>query len=271
MRILVLTSKDHIYANYLLRRLFQSGVFKKHTLVIWEQDAIVPGKTRWQGLLRYIQRAGYRYVGAQIVKQWLFFFLRLRATVAGDSDSTFYPYWLAAKHPVHREVYGGMKSEQALERVQAFHPDLILSLYSKEIIPDRILRIPRYSSINLHPAILPKYRGVSPVFWAMAEGATSVGITLHELDAGIDTGSILVQNEIRIHPGETEHGVYLALTEMAVGMVQTYISALQGGKRMKALQNKRRSDSAYYSLPTKESVRSLYRHGYGIFSIKEFI
>lgn len=256
MNILILTSKDHIYANVILRSLYTSGMLAGETVEVWEQDAIVPGKSRVQGLKRYIQRSGLRYVLLQVIKQLLFLFLRAIGRIQ--------------QHEFTTKTVNGVKSDRVFAMVNAFRPSLILSIYSKEIIPDRILSIPKFGAVNLHPALLPSFRGVSPVFWAMAQGVRNVGITLHYLDTGIDTGALIRQQTMRITSHESEHAAYMRLTHLGMDMLLPYLRRVLVGKKPRGKPMKKAAGS-YYSLPTKEAVRALYHNGYAIVRLNELL
>lgn len=256
MNILILTSKDHIYANVILRSLYISGILAGETVEVWEQDAIVQGKSRMQGLVRYVDKAGLRYVTLQVTKQFLFLFLRAIGRIQ--------PHGFTAK------TVNGIKSDRVFAMVNAFRPSLILSIYSKEIIPDRILSIPKFGAVNLHPALLPSFRGVSPVFWAMAQDVRDVGITLHYLDTGIDTGALIRQQTMRIRPHESEHAAYVRLTHMGTDMLRAYLRRVLDGKKPRGKLMKKAAGS-YYSLPTKEAVTALYNNGYAIVKLNEML
>lgn len=249
MNILILTSRDHIYANVILHRLYSSGILNRVNVEVWEQDAIVPGKSRVQGLLRYIQRSGFRYVLLQIIKQIVFLFLRAIGRIT--------------QHGFTTKTVNGIKSDRVFAMISAFHPSLILSIYSKEIIPERILSIPTFGAVNLHPALLPAFRGVSPIFWAMAENVRNVGVTLHYLDTGIDTGAIISQKAMLIQPHESEHAAYLRLTHLGADMLISFMHQVLAGKKIKGAPMKKAKGS-YYSLPTRDAVERLYRNGYSI-------
>jgi folate-dependent phosphoribosylglycinamide formyltransferase PurN len=270
MKILVLTSKDHLYANLLLRLLFEKKAFSGDTVMIWEQDAIVPGKSKFGGLMRYIRRSGFTYVFLQACKQYLFICLRTVATMQNNRTSIYFPYWRVDSCNAHRELYGGLKTDAAFARVRQFKPDLILSLYSKEFVPERMLKLASYGSVNLHPAYLPQFRGVSPIFWAMAEGATHIGATLHTMAVEIDTGSILSQKKLPMKPPDTEHNVYLRATLSGAELVREYLKKLHAkpGKIRGTPMPKR---DQYYSLPTRDAMRSLYANGYALVSFTEIL
>src|SRR5215472_19071616 len=81
--------------------------------------------------------------------------------------------------------------------------DAIVIIAYGQIIPKRLLPIPRLGWINLHASLLPKYRGAAPIQWAIANGETATGNTTIRIDAGMDTGEILLQQEMTIGPDET--------------------------------------------------------------------
>ncbi|KAA9406606.1 methionyl-tRNA formyltransferase [Haloarcula sp. KBTZ06] len=92
--------------------------------------------------------------------------------------------------------------------IEAFNPDLIFSLYYRDKIPSRILDIPQYGGVNLHPSLLPQYAGVLSVPWAMVEGESRTGYTYHYMTDEIDTGPILKQEEVSIGPTDTAYSLY---------------------------------------------------------------
>jgi methionyl-tRNA formyltransferase len=85
----------------------------------------------------------------------------------------------------------------------ALKPDAIIVVGYGRIIPRWMLDLPPLGNINLHASLLPKYRGAGPIQWAIARGETLTGVTTMKIDAGLDTGDILLQQEISIAPNET--------------------------------------------------------------------
>ena len=108
---------------------------------------------------------------------------------------------LAAHVPVHQPEK--IKAPEAQELLQKLAPDAIVIIAYGQIIPARLLSIPAMGWINLHASLLPKYRGAAPINWAIVNGETTTGITTMRIDAGMDTGDILLQQELQIGPAET--------------------------------------------------------------------
>src|ERR1700733_11490284 len=88
-------------------------------------------------------------------------------------------------------------------QLTSIKPDAIVVVGYGRIIPQWMLELPPLGNINLHASLLPKYRGAAPIQWAIARGETTTGVTTMKIDAGLDTGDILLQREIAIAASDT--------------------------------------------------------------------
>src|SRR3984885_2870538 len=95
------------------------------------------------------------------------------------------------------------RNEEFQAQLRKIRPDAILVVGYGRIIPQWMLDLPPLGNINLHASLLPKYRGAAPIQWAIARGETVTGVTTMRIDAGLDTGDILQQQEIPIAPDDT--------------------------------------------------------------------
>lgn len=95
------------------------------------------------------------------------------------------------------------KDQIALDKIKKIQPDLNVVVAYGQIIPSSIIYLPRYNSLNVHFSLLPKYRGASPVQWALLKGEERTGVTIFELNEKMDEGDILSQEEVKIFPGES--------------------------------------------------------------------
>jgi methionyl-tRNA formyltransferase len=115
-----------------------------------------------------------------------------------------------------------IKSDAAFDFIRQMAPDAVVIIAYGQIVPARLLDIPRLGWINLHGSLLPKYRGAAPIQWAIVNGETRTGLTTMRIDPGMDTGPTLLRWETEIGPDETS--VQLALRMAAAGadlMVET--------------------------------------------------
>jgi methionyl-tRNA formyltransferase len=103
--------------------------------------------------------------------------------------------------PVHQPPR--VRAETSVALVREISPEVIVVVAYGQIIPPSILSIPPRGIVNVHGSLLPRYRGAAPVQWAIARGETTTGVTTMLMDAGLDTGPILLAAEIRIDPEDT--------------------------------------------------------------------
>ncbi len=96
-----------------------------------------------------------------------------------------------------------IKSESSEEFLKRVAPDAVVIIAYGQIIPGRLLTIPRLGWLNLHASLLPAYRGAAPIHWAVANGETVTGLTTMQIDKGMDTGPTLLRREVEIGPDET--------------------------------------------------------------------
>ncbi len=134
---------------------------------------------------------------------------------------------LAAGIPVHQpEKIRAPESETLL---RSLAPDCIVIIAYGQIIPARLLDIPRLGWINLHSSLLPKYRGAAPIHWAIANGETHSGLTTMRIDAGMDTGDMLLQQKIAIGPEETSPELAARMSEAGAPLMQKTLESLAQG------------------------------------------
>ena len=96
-----------------------------------------------------------------------------------------------------------VRRPEVVEELRAFHPDAMVIVGYGQIIPQTIIDIPPLGIINVHGSLLPKYRGAAPIQWAIANGETHTGVTTMRIDAGLDTGDMLLKWETPIGFDET--------------------------------------------------------------------
>ena len=142
---------------------------------------------------------------------------------------------LAAKVPVHQPAK--IRAPEIEEQLRVLAPDAIVIIAYGQIIPARLLDIPRLGWINLHASLLPKYRGAAPIHWAIANGETRTGNTTMRIDAGMDTGEMLLQNELSIGPDETAPELSARLAETGAELMVETLHGLAAGKILQRAQN----------------------------------
>lgn len=131
-----------------------------------------------------------------------------------------------------------MRDSGVYENFRQLQPDLNVMAFVTDIVPERVLNLPRYGSIQYHPSLLPKHRGGSAINWAIINGETSTGLTIFWPDRGVDTGPILLQREVEIAPNDTTGSLYFnQLFPLGVDALVEAIKLIKSGAAPKKAQD----------------------------------
>jgi methionyl-tRNA formyltransferase len=122
-------------------------------------------------------------------------------------------------------------------QLEAIAPDAILVVAYGRIIPQWMLDLPRHGNINLHGSLLPKYRGAAPIQWAVANGEVVTGVTTMRLDAGLDTGDMLLAQVVPIGQEETAVDVYGTLAPVGAALMVKTLCQLAEGRLVAQVQD----------------------------------
>jgi methionyl-tRNA formyltransferase len=146
-----------------------------------------------------------------------------------------------------------IKSDSAFDFVERLAPDAVVIIAYGQIIPARLLAIPRLGWINLHASLLPKYRGAAPINWAIVQGEARTGLTTMQIDAGLDTGPTLLRWETAIGPDETAPELSARLAQAGAPLLVETLRQLDGGRITPQAQN--HSEASLAPLLKKEDGR----------------
>jgi len=122
-----------------------------------------------------------------------------------------------------------LRNGEALQILQTLSPDLIVVAAYGKILPVDILNLPPYGCINIHGSLLPKLRGAAPIQWAVLNGESRTGVTSMQMDAGMDTGDILLQAQTEIGPNETAGELYDRLSVLGAELLRDTLARLEAG------------------------------------------
>jgi methionyl-tRNA formyltransferase len=136
---------------------------------------------------------------------------------------------LAEKHglPVYQPT--SIRTDAFLDQIRAMNLDLITVAAYGKILPGALLHLPRLGTINVHGSLLPKYRGAAPIQWAVINGDTETGITIMQMDEGMDTGDILLQEAIGITDEDTAGTMFEKLARLGGPLLVRAIARLKEG------------------------------------------
>jgi methionyl-tRNA formyltransferase len=126
---------------------------------------------------------------------------------------------IAVKQDIRFERTRNINSPEFCELISVLGIDLVVTAHFEKLLKPSLIAAPRIGCINLHPSLLPKYRGMSPQHWPIILGDNETGVTIHFIEEGIDTGNILVQKKITIPPD-------MYVSELQLSMIPLYKEAI---------------------------------------------
>ncbi len=123
-----------------------------------------------------------------------------------------------------------IRTDDFLNSLREFSPDLIVVTAYGRILPGPLLNLPPLGTINVHGSLLPKYRGAAPIQWAVINGETETGITIMQMDEGMDTGDILLPGALAIEPDDTAGTLSVKMAELGGRLLVEALKLLKAGK-----------------------------------------
>ena len=139
------------------------------------------------------------------------------------------PAAAAREHGVTVRTPAGVNTPEWIEKIAALRPDLILSVYYRNMICAPILALPRLGAFNMHGSLLPKYRGRAPINWAVLHGEPRIGMTLHRMVKKADAGPIVDQEGVDLGPRDTAEQAFRKVLPCARRVLERQIDALLAG------------------------------------------
>lgn len=147
----------------------------------------------------------------------------------------------------------------SIEKLKEIQPDFIVVAAFGQILKREVLDIPRYGCINVHASLLPKYRGAAPINWAIINGETETGITIMNMEEGLDTGDIISQKSICIDEGDDCQSIHDELAILGADLLIETIEDIVAGNAIYSAQDD--SKSSYSPMIFKDTGKIDWNNG----------
>lgn len=123
-----------------------------------------------------------------------------------------------------------VKEKEAVEVLRGYGADIFVVAAFGQILSEEILTMPKYGCVNIHASLLPKYRGAGPIQWAIIDGEEKTGVTIMQMDKGIDTGDMLMKREVVIDQKDTSDSLHDKLAEAGAGLIVEALPKIERGE-----------------------------------------
>lgn len=152
--------------------------------------------------------------------------------------------------PVYQPT--SLKNGEGEEIFREYNPDIAVVAAYGRILPESLLRMPRFGCINIHASLLPAYRGASPIQTAIINGETETGITIMQLDVGMDTGDMLAVEKVAIGPTQTAGELFEVLADVGAKLLTNVLPKIEKGELLPMKQDE--SKATYAPMISKEAA-----------------
>ena len=156
------------------------------------------------------------------------------------------------------EIQGSINSEENLGIIKSYDPDLLISILGNQIFKKQLIDLAPKGCINLHTALLPKYRGLMPTFWVLKNDEQYTGVSVFFVDEGIDSGPIIVQEKVEIGQ-KTQQQLIKETKQIGMNLILKSINLIARDQIM--LIENPDSEKSYYSFPKREDVKKFKQLG----------
>ncbi len=150
------------------------------------------------------------------------------------------------------KIYQPLKIKELTEELKTINPDVICVVAYGKILPRKILEIPKFGCINVHASLLPKYRGAAPIQWAVLNGDKVTGVSTMYMDKGMDTGDIILKEEVKIGEDETTGELWERLSKIGGELLVQTLEKLEKGT---APREKQSEDFTVAPMLSKEMAK----------------
>lgn len=130
-----------------------------------------------------------------------------------------------------------IKDEEAVAQLKKYDAEIFVVAAFGQILSKEILDMPKYGCVNIHASLLPKYRGAAPIQWAILDGEKTTGVTIQQMNEGIDTGDILIQEEVELDPKETGESLFDKLAICGADLIVKLLPMIEDGDITKVPQS----------------------------------
>lgn len=156
------------------------------------------------------------------------------------------------------DVKGSINSKKNLQIISSYNPDLLISILGNQIFRRPLIDLAPKGCINLHTALLPKYRGLMPTFWVLKNNEKFTGVSVFYVDEGIDSGPIIVQKKIEIG-NKTQQQLIKLTKKIGMDCILLAIDLIKNNN-VKLIDNISK-DKTYFSFPTAQDVSEFKKRG----------
>jgi methionyl-tRNA formyltransferase len=255
MNLFLLTQPDAFYIPKLLNRFMMEKPASAHVA----GAAVLKGEIAFDNVPDYLRLMGVRGTvlnGLDFARHKVLDVLD-RAVGLGDVYSV---RGALRAHGISEDTPENVNDPAFLDFLREQNVDLVVSIACPQIVREELLNCPPEGVINIHGALLPKYRGKLPSFWVLANGEEKTGVTVHYMNDELDDGPIIIQREVPIRDDDTLHSLVLrSKVQYGAEALAEAVRRIEEGV-VEVIENNE-DEATYFSFPTSEAILRFRKQG----------
>jgi methionyl-tRNA formyltransferase len=251
MNILIITQDDPFYLAENFDYLFSNLPDNIHIVACVLADVSPFGKR--ESFIKKIVKT-YNIFGFLFLIHYGFEFILNRLNPEKKVSKILKKYHIPAI-----QLSGSINSTESLLTLKTYNPDLLISIAGNQIFKQPLIDLASKGCLNLHTALLPKYRGLMPSFWVLKNNEKETGVSVFFVDKGIDSGPILIQKRIPTTEGMTQSQLIKISKKIGMDAIIEAIELIKRGDY--TLISNPDKEKTYYSFPTRQDIKEFYKSG----------
>jgi len=255
MNLFLLTQPDAFYIPKLLDRFMEEKPASEHVV----GAAVLPGEIAVENVPEYLRLMGVRGTmlnGLDFARHKALDFLDRAVGI----DGLYSVQGALRAHDIPEHTPENVNDPAFLDFLREQDVDLVVSIACPQIVREDLLKCPPEGVINIHGALLPKYRGKLPSFWVLANGEEKTGVTVHYMNEDLDDGPIIMQKEVPIRPDDTLHSLVLR-SKVQYGASALAEAVQQIANGTVETRDNPEGDATYFSFPDGDAIRRFRERG----------
>lgn len=238
-------------------------------IAICKVPLVLRGKSRSETVQRIVPKLSQRFLLGKVVEGVAMLAITALPKLMGRGPVFRRLRSIARRHrlPFHRTE--DIMSADAMGFIRAQRPDLVVTLFH-QIVRQALIDVPRLGVVNIHPGLIPDYRGIQPYFWELSEGSGRAGATVHFIeDESVDSGGILAKASYDVPPGVSVQRNYYLTCRAAGRLLPRVIAGLEGGTLAATAQDG--EAGAYWRWPDSAAFTRLRARGHSLVSWRQLV
>ena len=265
MRLIILTN-DNFFSFTVLKDFLEAR--KEEIELIIFSSALIGKRSAFESIKWSLKKTGFRHTMFKLSVYGVFKFMKILCGILPFVRNNYSSFLWAMKNNIDSLITPNVNSEEVIDKLKEINPDLIVSVSMNQIVKKQILEMPPKKCINVHCAPLPKYGGMSPYVWALANNEDYSATTIHYMEEGLDVGDIIVQKKVPVVKKDSAFSLFYRCCLCAGKHLVKVVDEIEADAVSSYEQDL--AQKTYFSWPTKQCIMNLHSNGHCLAKIRDF-